>query len=65
MIPAAFFRVHARFELGGGRATCRARSTTAGHVEPLFLEHVECLFDRRMFQKEPAQQRYCQWLILL
>jgi len=56
MIPAAFLRVHARLELGGGRAAGRARSTTSGHVEPLFLEHVERLFDRRVFQKEPAQQ---------
>lgn len=55
MIPAALLRVHARLELGGGRAAGRARSATSGHVEPLFLEHVERLFDRRVFQKEPAQ----------
>lgn len=55
MIPAAFLRVHARLEFGGGRAPGRARSTTAGHVEPLFLEHVERLFDRRVFQKEPGR----------
>lgn len=58
MIPAAFLRVHARFEFGGGSAAGRARSATSGHVEPLFLEHVESLFDRRVLQKKPAQQLY-------
>jgi len=56
MIPAALLRVHARFEFGGRRPAGRARSTASGHVEPLLLEHVERLLDRRVFQKEPTQQ---------
>lgn len=53
MIPPAFLRIDARLELGRGRTAGRARSAASGHVEPLFLEHVERLFDRRVFQEKP------------
>jgi len=56
MIPAALLRVHARLEFRSGRPAGCARSAASGHVEPLFLEHVERLFDGRVFQEEPAQQ---------
>lgn len=53
MIPPAFLRIDARLEFGRGRTAGRARSAASGHVEPLFLEHVERLFDRRVFQEKP------------
>lgn len=52
MVPAALLRVHARLQLGGGRPAGRPGSAATGHVEPLFLEHVERLFDRRVFQEK-------------